>query len=434
VRAGQFNGTIVTYTNVVFRPTLLKVCKVAGPGVAVGTNYTFNVSLNDPNGFYTGLNYPTQTVTVSAGPNNSQFGNCVFVSGPFDTIGNPPIGTFNIGQDVNIVENVPAGQAVYQITYVGTALAFTPPGTFVLRLSDPATNMAIFFNLVIPPTPAGANYVARADFDGNGSSDIAIAKPSQNLLNVTSRFQFQVTSRNINLGPGDRLVPGDYDGDKKTDYAVYNNGTWRIERSSDGGVSTFNWGIAGDKPVAADYDGDGKADIAAYRPSNGTWYSISSRDGSISVTQWGNSTDLVAPGDWDGDGKADIGIYRPSNGNWYILQSSGGGWYAPWGIAGDRPVPGDYDGDSKMDMAQYRESDHNWYIFNSRTHDYSIVNWGISGDIPVPGDYDGDGKTDVAMYRPSSGQWFILQSSDGLYTDTIGGSSDIPVEGQYLPF
>jgi hypothetical protein len=45
-------------------------------------------------------------------------------------------------------------------------------------------------------------------------------------------------------------MPGDYDGDGKTDQAVYRDGTWFILRSSDGEVRGTTWGgLPQDVPV-----------------------------------------------------------------------------------------------------------------------------------------------------------------------------------------
>ena len=42
------------------------------------------------------------------------------------------------------------------------------------------------------------------------------------------------------------------------------------------------WGDPEDQPVPGDYDGDGRTDIAIWRPGTGTWWIINSR----TVTVW----------------------------------------------------------------------------------------------------------------------------------------------------
>jgi hypothetical protein len=90
----------------------------------------------------------------------------------------------------------------------------------------------------------------------------------------------------INFGWNEAYpVVGDYDGDRKTDLAVYhqNTGNWYIKLSSNGTYlfNGFNFGWSSAWPVSLDYDGDKKTDLAVYWPEQSKWYIRKSSNGEI---------------------------------------------------------------------------------------------------------------------------------------------------------
>ncbi len=268
-----------------------------------------------------------------------------------------------------------------------------------------------------------------ADFDGDDRSDVAVFRPSTAIWYV-ARSTGGTTVVNWGLD-GDIPTAGDYDGDGRVDIAVFRPSTaiWYIQNSTGAAMTVMNWGVNGDVPMPADYDGDGRADIAVFRPSSANWYIRNSGGAPMTVVNWGINGDIPVTGDFDADGRDDIGVFRPSTAIWYIRNSGG----APmtvvnWGINGDIPVTGDYDGDGRHDIAVFRPSSANWYIRNSGGAPKTVVNWGINGDIPVTGDYDGDGRTDVGVFRPSTAIWYIRNSGGAPMTVTNWGlNHDFPI-------
>jgi putative transposon-encoded protein len=278
------------------------------------------------------------------------------------------------------------------------------------------------------------NVRSRADFDGDGKTDLSIFRPSDGNWWLNRSTAGLVVAQ-FGLGT-DTITPGDFDGDGKTDLAVFrpvgDDGTqpdFYILTSGSATFSGVSWGLPGDKPLIADYDGDGKSDIGVYRPSNQTFYILKS-GGGITVQQYGAAGDIPVAGDFVGDNKADIGVFTPSTGTWTISDGTTDHVFG-FGASTDVLVPADYDGDNKDDIAVFRPSTGQWIYLPSSGGPAVWSTWGASGDIPVPGDYDGDGKDDIAIYR--SGTWWIQRSTAGVVVTTFGASTDTAIPRAYLP-
>ena len=430
----------VEYTNFVFTPGQLKICKVAGAGVAVGTTFNFTVTFDRNQGLFPNApNLITRNLSIQAGA-AAQGGICQFVDGGFTPAINGN-NVFNVGTMVTVTEVASPNTTVTSIrTTSGGALTANlagRSGTLPIlqgrfngtpQVFDPATTEIEFVN-----SAAGAPIAPRErtayDFDGDKKADISVFRDGNWYMNRTQlgffATQFGATT--------DRLVSADYDGDGKADVAVFRGDAdkaYFYVLGSTTGFKDTQFGIGTDIPVPADYDGDGKADFAVYR--NGAtagaasyiYYRPSSEPGvNFRAIQLGAKGDIPVVADYDGDGKADAAVYRPSDGVWYMLRSRDGFTAVQFGISTDLPVVADYDGDGKADPAVYRSG--TWYLLRSKDG-FTGVQFGNPTDMPVPADLDADGKDDIAVYR--AGAWYWLESHDGGFKAlNFGITSDVPV-------
>jgi len=204
------------------------------------------------------------------------------------------------------------------------------------------------------------------DYDSDGKNDLNVFRPSDgNWYTLRSGDNvLQVLHWGTN---GDIPVSGDFDGDSLADYAVVRsagaNYNWYVllsnfnystalntAGSSSGagaGGTVITWGVPTDKIVVGDYNGDAKTDIAVWRPSNGIAYirysTIAAGPNQTASIQWGLSGDIPQPADYDNDKRTDFAVYRPSTNTFFVnLSTNGSALITTLGQAGDEPVSAPY--------------------------------------------------------------------------------------------
>ena len=196
---------------------------------------------------------------------------------------------------------------------------------------------------------------APGDYDGDGTTDIAVYQEVAGLpyyeagqwfiYSLTKGFLPSVVWGNANCVP----VPADYDGDGTTDIAVYNptTGRWYVRYSSGAAPSSFLWGNLACDPLAHDVNGDGAKEFTVYHygsaiPTAADWYMSSYMNAGVPLVppvNIGDPTSVpVSGGDYDSDGVDDYVVYKA--GQWFIWNSSLGTVSTPTlGGPTARPIP-----------------------------------------------------------------------------------------------
>lgn len=253
---------------------------------------------------------------------------------------------------------------------------------------------------------------------GSGFADYAVTRNGQFYATEASSPRVMFRS----LAPG-KVITGDYDGDLRSDIAVFNDGRWTIYPAGAPGEHFAHFGQAGDVPMSADFDGDGKTDIAVFR--DGWWYVLRSSDGSLQTAHFGQAGDVPIAADYDGDSRADYAVFRA--GDWYFFKSARGFSAVRFGLPTDKPVPADYDGDGQTDIAVFRDG---WWYLLRTSEGFYAERFGLPGDVPVPANFQtgsapsGEMKDDIAVFRDG---WWYVRTSWGHWTRKWGQAGDVPL-------
>jgi hypothetical protein len=340
----------------------------------------------------------------------------------FDVAGILPGATVSLFRNGTFVVSIPSPVG-------GTVMITDPgplnPGSYSYTAQQTSSTNAQSpvgpaFSLTITPSAAKAALVPD-DFNGDGKTDVAVFGPGANGL---PRFSFIPSGGGPTVtipfgGTQDVFASGSFDGTGTSDVAVYGpgaNGSPRLAYlpSNGGPAVTVTFGGSQDQFVSGDFNGDGRSDVAVY--GYGRLAYIPSGGGPVVSMPFGQQGDVPVPGYYSGGVTTVFGVFRPSTDQWFIGTQPA----VTYGGPGDLPVPGMYDTAGVTQIAVFRPSTDQWFISGHA----QPIQFGGPGDIPAPGEYDGGQKTEIAVYRPSTGQFFIMGHPAPI---SFGGPKDVPV-------
>ncbi len=269
---------------------------------------------------------------------------------------------------------------------------------------------------------------------------------STTLANNATTFVARLTTNNV----WKRTV-GDFDGDGITDtitfqptnFAPFFGSTFFVASSALGNVA-YQFGIATDYggtpiPIPGDYDGDGRTDMAVYQPfsipsiqvTGSTFYLSMSAAGNLAVQFGDPQTPLTgtlkpAVADYDADGKTDVAVFAQNTRNYRVKLSGGGELNATLGLGTDgelTPAPGRYvAGNAQLQPAVYSATSTTFYR-NGTAIGVPVGSTLDARNQPVPADYDGDGLDDFAVFSPATRAFTIRPSSSPLTPQTVSITS-----------
>ncbi|MFH1777531.1 MAG: RHS repeat-associated core domain-containing protein [Candidatus Omnitrophota bacterium] len=297
------------------------------------------------------------------------------------------------------------------------------------------------------------------DFNGDGIADIGTynnetGEWSVALSDLTGFGSLNVWLTNFGNSTDWRYVNGDFNGDSKTDIAIFNHksGEWQVALSNGAGFENKgNWTVlwnptANEIPITGDFNSDGISDVGVYNKATGqVRIALSYKSGFWQAAPWIDLaySDKADPftGDFNADGITDIGVYN--SGAWTFSAGTGNGfvpmplWSVSFGDADKTPVISDFNNDGLTDIGIFTKDTGRWEIYRCTGNGFIpagdwLTNFGQGEQNTVYAlDFNGDGLTDAAAYNYASFTWQRRAAGGTVcdllkkITNGLGGTTEI---------
>jgi spore germination protein YaaH len=282
-------------------------------------------------------------------------------------------------------------------------------GLFTLDYAGPAPELwnSISAHFTCP----GTNFIP-GDFNGDGKSAFAVIGSQTVCVMASTGTAFAIPApwASIPFYGTKATLAGDVTGDGKADLVAVNGGQTFVMPSAGTGFgppqSWANVPFYGTQGTfLADVNGDRKADLVAVN-DNSVFVMLSTGTGFAAPTSWSSTlfygTVTTTVGDVSGDGKADL--VAVNSGSTFVMTSTGTGFASPtsWSrtpfYGTVTTAIGDVSGDSKADLIAINSG--NAFVMTSTGTGFAApTSWSgtpfYGEQATLRGDVTGDGKVDM---------------------------------------